>query len=301
MRKFMLLQGLLLAFVMLAAPAPSQAQVAVGISVHIGPPPLRVYAQPICPGPDYIWTPGYWAYGDDGYYWVPGAWVLAPQPGYLWTPGYWGFSEGVYAWHPGYWGPHVGFYGGINYGFGYGGVGFVGGEWRHGHFFYNTAVVHVNSFVIHNTYVDRRVIIRNDNHFAFNGEGGVRAFPTRGEMAAEHERHFEATHEQMDHRDMAFRDRDNRDERADRRDDRRDDRADRRDDRRDDRADRRDDRRDDRAAARNEQRENRNAQRNEQRENRNDNRQQRENRQPHNDKNNHPDKGDRPHGDHPHR
>ena len=24
--------------------------------------------------PGLIWTPGYWAYGDDGYYWVPGAW-----------------------------------------------------------------------------------------------------------------------------------------------------------------------------------------------------------------------------------
>ena len=24
----------------------------------------------------------------------------------------------------GYWGPHVGFYGGINYGYGYGGVGY---------------------------------------------------------------------------------------------------------------------------------------------------------------------------------
>ena len=53
-----------------------------------------------------------------------------PRAGVLWTPGYWGFAGGVYAWHAGYWGPHVGFYGGINYGFGYGGVGFVGGEWR---------------------------------------------------------------------------------------------------------------------------------------------------------------------------
>ncbi|HKF51751.1 MAG TPA: YXWGXW repeat-containing protein, partial [Candidatus Acidoferrales bacterium] len=220
MRKFALLQCLLLAFVMLAAPAPSQAQVAVGISVHIGPPPLRVYAQPICPGPGYLWTPGYWAYGDDGYYWVPGTWVLAPEPGFLWTPGYWGFSEGVYVWHAGYWGPHVGFYGGINYGYGYGGVGFVGGEWRHGAFFYNRSVTNINVVNIHNTY--NRTVIVNNNHVAFNGEGGVRAFPDRDEMRAEHERHIEATHEQMDHRDSAFRDRDNRDDRADRRDDRRD-------------------------------------------------------------------------------
>ena len=205
MRKFAVLQCLLLAFVMLALPAKTHAQVSVGVSVHIGPPPLRVVAvQPICPGPDYMWTPGYWAYGDAGYYWVPGVWVMAPHPGLLWTPGYWGWGGGAYVWHAGYWGPHIGFYGGINYGWGYGGVGFVGGEWRGGHFFYNTAVMHVNVNVIHNTYVNRTVIVRNDNHVAFNGPGGVRAVPTHDEMAAAHEQHFEATHDQVDHEHTAM-------------------------------------------------------------------------------------------------
>lgn len=204
MRKSCSLLFFLMAFVALAIPVVTHAQVAVGISVHIGPPPLRVYAQPVCPGPDYIWTPGYWAYGDAGYYWVPGAWVIAPHPGLLWTPGYWGFGGGVYAWHPGYWGPHVGFYGGINYGFGYGGVGFGGGEWRGGHFFYNTAITHVNVTIVHNTYVNRTVIVRNNSHVAFNGEGGVRAVPNREEMAAERDHHFEATHEQADHEHTAM-------------------------------------------------------------------------------------------------
>ena len=250
MRKFRLLPCFFLAFLMLGLPTVSHAQVAVGVSVRIGPPPLRVYAQPICPGPGYMWTPGYWAYGPDGYYWVPGAWVLAPRPGFLWTPGYWGFAGGVYAWHAGYWGPHVGFYGGINYGFGYGGVGFVGGEWRHDAFFYNRSVTNIN-VNIHNTY-NRTVIVRNVNHVSFNGEGGVRAVPNRDEMRAEHEEHFEATHEQIEHRDRSASDRAMRDDRrddraADRRDDRRDERAaDHRDERRDDRAaSRRDDRRDD--------------------------------------------------------
>ena len=49
----------------------------------------------------------------------------------------------MYAFHEGYWGPHVGFYGGVNYGFGYGGVGFVGGRWDGGYFAYNTAVLNV--------------------------------------------------------------------------------------------------------------------------------------------------------------
>ena len=61
--------------------------------------------------------------------------------GVLWTPGYWGWGGSAFLWHEGYWGPHVGFYGGINYGFGYGGVGFFGGRWDGGHFAYNTAVL----------------------------------------------------------------------------------------------------------------------------------------------------------------
>src|SRR6202171_2598830 len=124
---------------MLSFSPASSAQVAVGISVRIGPPALPVYVQPLCPGPGYFWTPGYWAWSDDdGYYWVPGTWVIAPV-GMLWTPGYWAFSDGFYGWHAGYWGPHVGFYGGINYGFGYGGVGFWGGRWGGGGGVDNTA------------------------------------------------------------------------------------------------------------------------------------------------------------------
>ena len=124
------------------APAPAKAQIAVGVAYpSVAPPAIPVYEQPACPVEGYLWTPGYWAYGDAGYYWVPGVWLAPPRVGVLWTPGYWGWGGGVYAWHAGYWGPHVGFYGGVNYGFGYGGVGFVGGEWRGGRFAYNTAVV----------------------------------------------------------------------------------------------------------------------------------------------------------------
>ena len=68
--------------------------------------------QPLIPGPGYIWTPGYWAWGDNGYFWVPGTWVLPPAVGLLWTPGYWAWSAGSYIWNAGYWGPHIGFYGG---------------------------------------------------------------------------------------------------------------------------------------------------------------------------------------------
>jgi WXXGXW repeat (2 copies) len=184
----------------LAIPAPSQAQVAIGVSIRVGPPALPVYAQPICPGPGYIWTPGYWAYGPDGYFWVPGTWVLAPEPGFLWTPGYWGFADGVYVWHGGYWGPHVGFYGGINYGFGYTGVGFVGGYWRGGNYFYNRSVTNVNVTVIHNVYNKTVINEHIDNHVSFNGgPGGIHAEPNREERLAEHERHVSMTAEQNRH------------------------------------------------------------------------------------------------------
>lgn len=189
----------------------ASAQVSVGISVHVGPPALPVYVQPACPTPGYMWTPGYWAYGAAGYYWVPGVWVSPPRVGLLWTPGYWGWGGGVYAFHAGYWGPHVGFYGGVNYGFGYGGVGFGGGAWRGGTFAYNTAVVNVNSTVIHNTYVDRTVVNNTTvNHTSFNGgPGGVAAQPTAAERGYANESHVAATSEQSEHERTAGADRSN--------------------------------------------------------------------------------------------
>lgn len=195
--------------VLLALSAASYAQ--VFISVRIGPPPLPVYAQPLCPGPGYFWTPGYWGWNDDeGYYWVPGTWVIAPV-GMLWTPGYWGWGGGLYMWHGGYWGPHVGFYGGINYGFGYGGVGFYGGEWRGRSFYYNRSVTNVSVTNVTNVY-NKTVIVNNRtvNNVSYNGgSGGVRAQPTRQEMAAEHEHHEAPLSTQMQHQQMASQNRQN--------------------------------------------------------------------------------------------
>src|ERR1700730_16750919 len=84
MRVLKSLGFLLLAAVLVGIPTASRGQIAVGISVRVGPPVLPVYTQPVCPGPGYIWTPGYWAHNDDDYYWVPGTWVMAPEPGLLW-------------------------------------------------------------------------------------------------------------------------------------------------------------------------------------------------------------------------
>lgn len=203
--------ALLLGTAALAA-APSFGQIAVGVAVNIAPPELPVYDQPVCPGDGYIWTPGFWAWGPDGYYWVPGTWVLAPEPGFFWTPGYWAWRDNGYFWSAGYWGPVVGFYGGVNYGFGYFGHGFVGGRWDHDHFYYNRSVTNVNVTVIHNVYNERVENNYGSSRVSFNGgRGGLDARPTAEEEAAGRERHVGPVAAQVQHENSA---RDNRELRA---------------------------------------------------------------------------------------
>jgi hypothetical protein len=195
----MTLRLLSLALVILAASAASFGQFRVAIT--IGPPALPVYEQPICPGDGYLWTPGYWYWDDDisDYYWVPGTWVLAPEAGFLWTPGWWGWGGEAFLWHEGFWGPTVGFYGGINYGFGYFGTGFVGGRWDGGHFFYNRAVMNVNVTEIHNVY-NATVVNDRVNRVSFNGgNGGIDARPSPQEEAAARERHVPPMAAQTQH------------------------------------------------------------------------------------------------------
>jgi hypothetical protein len=191
----------LLVLAMLAAPTPSPAAVSVGISVGIAPPVLPIYEQPPIPGPGYIWTPGYWAWGPD-YYWVPGTWVYPPTIGFLWTPPWWGWSNGFYVFNAGYWGPHIGFYGGINYGFGYFGSGYDGGYWDHGRFFYNREVTNIRNVNITNVY--SKTVTNTGpagaSRVAFNGgNGGVNAQPTTQEQAALRERHIGPTALQTQH------------------------------------------------------------------------------------------------------
>jgi len=190
---------LLLMLAMVVAPTPASARIHVGIFVNFGPPALPIYAQPPCPAPGYIWTPGYWAWDPAyGYYWVPGTWVPAPFIGAMWTPGYWAFYDGGYRWHRGYWGYSVGFYGGINYGFGYTGYGYHGGYWNHNHFYYNRSVNRIEGRSFRHLY-DRRVVDHyGDRRVSYNGgPGGIRIGPTRQQLAAERGRHFGPVNEQL--------------------------------------------------------------------------------------------------------
>jgi WXXGXW repeat (2 copies) len=179
----------------------ASAQVGIGISVGFAPPEIPVYEQPICPGDGYIWTPGYWAWDDDSqdYYWVPGTWLMAPEVGYLWTPGYWGWGGSAFFFHEGYWGPQIGFYGGINYGFGYFGRGYEGGRWEGGHFFYNREVNRVDDREIRNVY-STRIDVRNESRVSFNGgNGGINERATAQEEAAARDRHVGMVGAQQEH------------------------------------------------------------------------------------------------------
>jgi hypothetical protein len=168
-----------LAMAPLSTPVFAQeVQCAAPVVVDSEPPPLPAYDQPPVPGPDYVWTPGYWAWSDDedDYYWVPGTWVLPPREGLLWTPGYWAWAGGSYLFHPGYWGDEVGYYGGVDYGYGYGGDGFDGGHWDQGHFVYNRELRGPRSFVSFN-----------------GGTNGTQAHPTSQQKAFSKQQHFAPT------------------------------------------------------------------------------------------------------------
>src|SRR6185437_8485747 len=138
------------------------------------------------------------------YYWVPGAWVMPPRIGVLWTPGYWGWVNGAYFFHRGYWGPTVGFYGGVDYGFGYTGNGYYGGQWRGGQYFYNSSVNNVRNVNVTNVY-NRTVVV--NNHAArtsFNGgPHGIAARPTQAQLVAARAPHVAPTAAQVRHVNLA--------------------------------------------------------------------------------------------------
>jgi len=87
-------------------------------------------------------------------------------------------------------------------------VGYVGGYWRGGAFFYNRAVNHINEVNI--THVYSRAVV-NDVGMArvsFNGgPGGISARPTPAELSAERDRHIAATRLQLQHQESAHQNR----------------------------------------------------------------------------------------------
>jgi hypothetical protein len=48
------------------------------------PPPPQVEAVPVSPGPDYLWTPGWWSWNGGGWIWFGGFWAHPTRPGHVW-------------------------------------------------------------------------------------------------------------------------------------------------------------------------------------------------------------------------
>jgi hypothetical protein len=200
--KPLLTRALLTVALLLCLPASAE----VSVLIRIAPPPLPLYAQPMVPGEGYLWTPGYWAWSppEGAYYWVPGTWVLAPNAGDLWTPGYWAFEGAGYFWHGGYWGRSVGFYGGLNYGYGYTGSGYQGGRWERGVFRYNRTASHVDARVVHGVYAAPVANAQRAGHASFNGgQAGVAARPTVNERRFQAAEHAGPSSAQLQHEQQA--------------------------------------------------------------------------------------------------
>jgi hypothetical protein len=188
----------------------AQAQLSIDVRVNIAPPPLPFYEQPVIPAEGYLWIPGFWAWDEAqaDYYWVPGTWVEPPQRELLWTPAYWGWMEGRYVFYPGYWAREVGFYGGIDYGYGYPGEGYFGGRWDNGAFFYNRSVNNVESVRITNVYSQTVVVNKRANNVSFNGgNGGTTVRPSAQQQAIAREPHVAATQLQRQQVEAASKDR----------------------------------------------------------------------------------------------
>ena len=151
------------------------------------------------------WVPGFWAWDGSEYYWTPGYWQEPPQADLYWTPGYWAWnpSGNDYVFNSGYWGPEVGYYGGINYGFGYTGAGYRGGYWRNKAFVYNRAVNNLGTAKVP-TFANQ--VTPSPSHASFNGgERGTTAKPTEAELAAAHANHVAMTAAQVRHQEAASR------------------------------------------------------------------------------------------------
>jgi hypothetical protein len=185
------------------SPAAADVRCGPGAAPRVGvapPPPLPQTDQPPMPAYGYVWTPGSWSWNQDvnDYYWTPGAWVLPPAIGLFWTPGYWGWDDGDYLYHGGYWGPHVGFYGGIDYGFGYWGHGYDGGYWQGRTFYYNRNYNNVGGLHINALYNHRDPGDRQGRRTSYNGgPGGIIAAARADDRLADRDKHISSTADQQ--------------------------------------------------------------------------------------------------------
>jgi hypothetical protein len=73
------------------------------VLVSQAPPTVRVEAQTVSPGTNYVWTRGYWRWDGANYVWVSGHWIARPRPAAVWVEGHWLRRGGRYVWVAGRW------------------------------------------------------------------------------------------------------------------------------------------------------------------------------------------------------
>jgi hypothetical protein len=100
----------------------------------------------------------------------------------------------------------VRFYGGVDYGFGYDGIGYEGGYWKDGGFFYNSAVNNLANVAVTNIYRKAVAMNRTSNASFNGGAGGTTAKATPEQLVAQWEHHVAATPEQTRHAEAASKD-----------------------------------------------------------------------------------------------
>ncbi len=59
------------------------------------PPPPQVEFVPISPGPDYVWTPGWWSWDGSAWIWIGGRWHFPVRPGQVWFRGSFNHGRGA--------------------------------------------------------------------------------------------------------------------------------------------------------------------------------------------------------------
>jgi hypothetical protein len=81
----------LLAFTGFVAPSASADGLSINIRVDAPPPPPRneVIIERDRPGPDFVWTAGYWDGTPSHYVWVGGHWNRPPHPHSTWFAPHW--------------------------------------------------------------------------------------------------------------------------------------------------------------------------------------------------------------------
>ena len=63
----------------IASPTPTYTEVTQSES-----PPPQVEFIPVSPGPDYLWTPGWWSWNGGAWIWIGGRWHYPVRPGHVW-------------------------------------------------------------------------------------------------------------------------------------------------------------------------------------------------------------------------